>query len=275
MTPAEHVAQRTWSTLDQANNLGIRFGEETLTDLLALDMLSYGRAAGFRLWSTTKPAEGLCGADLLVAVRHQTGLWSCLALQAKKLFPEDKYRSINSGSKCTNQLAKLERFARRCHALPLYLLYNHSDTAQRSKHWNCSRCFDVRQLGCTLVPIWHIRHLMSRTRIPRSFDRAHSVDQARPWRCAFDCPDAETSLRQMASYNGHEMASYNGYESAGHARDAWPFQSTEVTWAEELLGISTTELTMKDVKGILSRFETDDRSSSPARVLVVDRSSDL
>ena len=58
MTPAEHVAQRTWSTLGRANRLRARFGEETLTDLLVLDMLPHRRARGFWLLSTTKKNRG-------------------------------------------------------------------------------------------------------------------------------------------------------------------------------------------------------------------------
>ena len=99
MTPAERVAQRTWSTLGLAKQLRARFGEETLTDLLVLDMLPHRHAKGFWLLPTTKPAEALCGADLFVAVRHQTGRWSRFALQAKKLYPNDSYPMLNGGAK--------------------------------------------------------------------------------------------------------------------------------------------------------------------------------
>jgi len=45
MTPAERFAQRTWSMLGLAKQLRARFGEETLTDLLVLDMLPQERAS--------------------------------------------------------------------------------------------------------------------------------------------------------------------------------------------------------------------------------------
>lgn len=44
LTPAERVAQRTWSTLGRAKELRARFGEETLTDLLVLGKLPHQRA---------------------------------------------------------------------------------------------------------------------------------------------------------------------------------------------------------------------------------------
>ena len=284
MTPAERVAQRTWSTLGRAQQLRARFGEETLTDLLVLDMLPHQRTRGFWLSPTTKHAEHWSGADLLVAVRYHTGRWSRFALQAKKLYPNDNYPMLNGGRKCARQLDKLERCARQLHALPLYLLYNHSNTAQPSEHWHCSQPFDVGQLGCTLVPSWHIRRMICRPP-PRSFDLAHNVSQSRPWRCAFDCPDAETSLIQMAFRTRHRDPNT---PRAGHRQYDWPFEPMEAAWPERLFPTSMTQLTRKDVDHIRSElsefyrsvaqdapresFRSDERWLYPARLLIVDRS---
>ena len=246
MTPAERVAQRTWSTLGCAQQLRVRFGEETLTDLLVLDMLPHQRTRGFWLSPTTKHAEHRHGADLLVAVRYHTGRWSRFALQAKKLYPNDKYPMLNGGPKCHSQLDKLDVFARQLHALPLYLLYNHSNTVQPSKHWHCSQPFDVGQLGCTLVPSWHIRRMISRP-LPRNFDLAHKVSQAKPWRCAFDCPDAETSLIQMAFRTRHRDPNT---PPAGHRQYDWPCQPMKAAWPERLFRKSMTQLTREDVDKI-------------------------
>ena len=286
MTPAERVAQRTWSTLGRAKRLRARFGEETLTDLLVLDMLPNQRARGFWLLPTTKHAEGSCGADLFVAVRHHTGRWSRFALQAKKLYPDDKYRMLDGGGKCASQLDKLERFARQLRALPLYLLYNHSNTAQSSEHWHCSKTFAEGQLGCTLVPSWHIRQMIRRP--PRNFHLAHNVSQSKPWRCAFDCPDAEESLIQMALSTRHRNPNI---PLAGHVPAArqydWPFEPMEAAWPERLFRTSMTQLTMEDVDQIRSELSesnrsvaddapqdsirTDERSLYPARFLIVDQ----
>ena len=169
---------------------------------------------------TTKRAEAAYGADLLVAVRHQTRRWSLLALQAKKLYPDDRYRMLNRVTESLDQMERLEEFARQFHALPLYLLLNHSNSVSASHHWHCQKAFDKGQLGCTLVPSWHIRRMLRRPPPPRDFDSAHKVEQARPWRCAFDCPDAEASLMQMAFRTGHRSRTtpLNGYRQYN-----WPF----------------------------------------------------
>ena len=262
MTAAERVAERTWTTLGRAKHLRVRFGEETLTDLLVLDMVSHQRAKGFWLRPTTKLEEAWCGADLLVAVRHPNGLWSQFALQAKKLYPDDdRYRMLNRVQESIVQLEKLERFAQQRFALPLYLLYNHSNTARRSEHWHCPRPFDEGQLGCTLVPSWRIRQML-RPRSPRNFHRAHNINQSRPWRCAFDCPDVETTLMEMAYRSGHRQ-----YD--------WRFQPMKVARLDELFRTSKTQLTRDDMDQIRSEMSESigsDERLYPARLLIVDRS---
>ena len=283
MTPAERVAERTWSTLRLAKQLRARFGEETLTDLLVLDMLPHQRTKGFWLRPTRKLDEGWCGADLLVAVRHQTGRWSRFALQAKKLYPDDRYRMLSRVTESLDQLEKLEEFARQFHALPLYLLYNHSNTAERSEHWNCCKqSFDECQLGCTLVPSWHIRRMLCRPPPPRDFDSAHRVKQARPWRCAFDCQSAEKELRQMALPTSRDPGT-----PAADAPDNWSFEPMAAAWPERLFQIPGTQLTTEDVDQVRSdlgdfyRSVAEDASREsigsdeplyPARLLIVDRS---
>lgn len=283
-TPAARYAQRTWSRLGHANQLQAPLGEETLTDLLVLDMLPHRRAKGFWLSTTTKPAEHRCGADLLVAVRHQTGRWSRLALQAKKLNPDDnRYPAFAYVSRSKEQLKKLERFARQLHALPLYLLYNHSHTARCSKHWHCLEACDVGQLGCTLVPSWHILRMLSRRAPPyRNFDRAHKVRQSLPWRCVFDCRFAEKHLIQMAFRTRHGN---RDILRAGPPQYDWPFEPTESAWPEWLFQESKTQLTSEDVdrirRELSDRYDAetapqdslrlDERPLYPARLLIVDR----
>ena len=284
MTPAEHAAERTWFTLDLANQHRARFGEETLTDLLVLDMLPHERTRGLWLRPTTKRSEASCGADLLVAVRHQARSWYLLALQAKKLYPDDRYRMLNRVTESLDQLGKLEEFARQLPALPLYLLYNHSDTAKPSDHWHCqTTAFDECQLGCTLVPSWHIRRMLRRPPPPRDFDSAHKVKQARPWRCAFDCRSAEKEIRQMALPTPPHLPG----TPPADAQDVRSFAPFEDAWPEWLFEMPGTQLTTNDLDRIRSDLSalkgsgaevaaresigSDDRLY-PARFLIVDRS---
>lgn len=287
MTPAESVADRTWSILGRARALRSRFGEESLTDLLVLDMLPYQHARGFWLSPTTKREEASCGADLLVAVRYRTGRWSRLVLQAKKLYPEDNYRMLNGGQKCFDQLKKLERCARHLRALPLYLLYNHTNSALASQHWRCTQPFAAEQLGCTLVPSWHIRRMI-RGWVPRTFDQAHRISQSILWRCAFDCPDAEKLLEQSAFRTLHRYTAKSTDAADDRIREYdWSFEPQATAWPGWLLDKSTTELTLEEFDQIRRDLAGPDDAATlgprqgplcieenpvyPARLLVVDQ----
>ena len=286
MTPAEFVAQRAWSILGRARALDARFGEESLTDLLVLDMLAYQRARSFRLNPTTKHQEAALGADLFVAVRHWTGRWSRLALQAKKLFPSEKYEGLGGRRKCGKQLRKLERCARQLRALPLYLLYNYTTSAQLSQYWRCPMSFTADQLGCTLVPSWHISQLIQ-CKHPPTFAQAHRVRQSMPWRCAFDCPLAEEKLLQLAlpTSPSDTTRTSDAGDTVNPAYDR-SFEAQATAWLGRLLRESATELTFEafdDIRGELSG--SDDVSTSgipqqsaspeegllyPSRLLIVD-----
>ena len=287
MTPAEYVAQRTWNTLAHAQALRARLGEETLTDLLMLDMLPHRRVKSFWLWSTTKHAEAQIGADLLVVVRHPTGLWSRLALQAKKLYPNNNYRTLNSGQKCKAQFKKLERFARQQHALPVYLLYNHTGAAQKSLHWHCQKQFVVEQLGCTLVPSWHIRRVMQRWSA-RTFDSANSISQSIPWCCAFNCRHGANTLAQMGygpPVRGHKISLSE--EAQPEIQYDWSFEPLETCWPDWLFSLTRSELTRDDLKRLRTdileasgpyardasrnAIGSEDDQMYPARLLAVDQ----
>ena len=58
MTPAAKIASDTWRRLSRAHHLGARLGEETLTDLLILEMLHFQKSNAFaarnwKLWAAS------------------------------------------------------------------------------------------------------------------------------------------------------------------------------------------------------------------------------
>ena len=168
--------------------LGARLGEETLTDLLVLDMLPHQTMNTLSIYHPTKQEESRFGADLLVCIRYPDGSGRRLAVQAKKLYPTGRYAALgHSNASGTLQIDKLDKFARTWGAIPVYLLYNHLDQLpQRTHHWHCCRDYDAEQLGCTLVPSWRIRQAIG-SRGRRTFPAIHEQAPARPWRCVFDC----------------------------------------------------------------------------------------
>lgn len=247
MTPPEKVAQRTWNWLAQGYALGARLGEETLTDLLMLDMLPHQRSRAFRLYSPTKAQEAQCGADLLLVVRYPTGRWARFVIQAKKLYPDDVYRTLNSGSRCLTQLTRLEQCARLFHALPLYLLYNHASPEHSDKgFWHCPLPFQPDQLGCTLLPSRRIRQAVHQP--ARTFALLNGVPEAKPWRCIFHCPVSEHWIHQMGT---GALAPLDG-QAADSMQPTppydWVFQPIESGWPEWAFDLGPQEMTLEALR---------------------------
>jgi hypothetical protein len=56
-TPAERISEDTWNRLKQAQELEVRLGEETLTDILSLDFARLAGTHEIKLFQTPKPEE--------------------------------------------------------------------------------------------------------------------------------------------------------------------------------------------------------------------------
>jgi len=200
-TVAEQIAQDTWARLGLSRHFKTRLGEETLTDLLVLDLVSRLPSRDLRVFPTSKIKEATQGTDLVVCVHKGGTKADVYAIQAKKLYPSGRYGALKarSGNTSRLQIDTLERYAKAINAIPLYLLYNYVGSAATCKKcWHCCQTADQEQLGCTLAPSWRIRRAILLRR--RTFDNIHSgrdnwtkrIDQsALPWRCAFDCPNGQ------------------------------------------------------------------------------------
>ena len=95
MTPAARISADTWRRLARAHFLSARLDEETLRDLLVLEMPQFRNSNAFRIYHLTKREESWRGSDILVWIRRNDGLSWFLAIQAKKLYPDGNYKALN------------------------------------------------------------------------------------------------------------------------------------------------------------------------------------
>ena len=188
------LSAQTWEHLHAAKDLSVSFGEETITDLLTLDI----RRQGFLTtnWEqTSKPFEAVFGTDFEWCIGHDTIGWVRFAVQAKKLKLGEQHYNFRHSVHGTTQLAILERYARAVGAIPLYCLYNYSDKATPAMHWQCcNHPFQVEDLGCTVAPsstIWRL------VRGEKNLDFVHSRKGTVPWRCLASCPEMRRLLWQQ------------------------------------------------------------------------------
>ena len=274
MTPAERVASQTWHRLHWAHLFGARIGEETITDLLVLDMLPHQRMNAFSILHPTKREESRIGADLLVCIRYPSGFGRHLAVQAKKLYASGRYEALgHRDASGIWQIDKLGKFARTWCAVPVYLLYNHlgGKPCQR-RHWHCCRTYDIEQLGCTLVPSWRIREAIE-SRGGRTFSKIHDCRFARPWRCVFDC---DKPIEQVHSLALSQPVSHISKGQAHFRQEPLEWIQIESRAFDNLFEINEP-LSIEDAFELFTRLvkpsevDMEDRPLTyPRRVLAVD-----
>ena len=225
MTVPEQIARSTWYRLKYASRYSVRLGEETITDLLALDLRISEGNKSIRVFQSTKKQEAETGIDLLIIKRiRATNSAMCLAVQSKKLHINNLkkpgiYRSLNYWTGGHSQLYLLENFAQEFKCIPLYLLYNYENLSrvQLEDTWHCHQSACEDQLGCTFVPTWRIR-LAIDTYGARKFLHIHSRN---PWvdRFSWLC-------RNNGNRDSIRDAIVNGqlYRDSGCLPDALPWR---------------------------------------------------
>jgi uncharacterized protein DUF6615 len=185
-----------WSFLDDASDGGFSPREETLTEVLLVEMRRHatGQVA-------TDKAIGLeeskSGADFAWAIRVRTGNWLTLLVQAKKLNPATgTFKELKD-----DQLGRLQARATRAGSLAVYLFYSDSALGEAGDHLafgRCSRPISVIRehfgppwttrltpAGCTLVLAADVKRLLG-----RGAPKATPVEIAKvgmPWECLL-CP---------------------------------------------------------------------------------------
>lgn len=282
VTLAAKISSDTWHRLSLAHRLRARLGEETITDLLILEMLQYQRSNAFLVYHPTGQEESCYGADMLLWIVRRKGRSRFLAIQSKKLYPNGHYTALNHyRSDGARQIDLLENFARQYHAIPLYLLYNHYDSNNWDSYWHCCKVLDIEQLGCTLVPSWKIKRAINE-RGQRKFTAIHASANVRPWRCVFDCDQAEQQIKQFVTSHKQELP-IQGRES-----DSAP--TAELNWYPELLSIDWIEFLSMDTGPLSSvvlgslrkqierhtdntRLKEGEKPIYPRKLLIVDYSS--
>lgn len=284
MTPAERISSDTWNRLMQARALDVRLGEETLTDLLLLDLKPHESTYRIHVFQSTKQYEALYGTDLEILVRDRHGRTYRYAIQAKKIdygkssqpkgpstatrplavpsIPWGRYRQIDK-----RQLDRLELHARRVGAIPCYLLYNYASpspcSSSTGRYWHCCDCSycgtgcDDSQFGCTLAPSWVIRNAINPPRGNRNFDYVHQHHVVLPWRCLFDC--LFTPLPPYLLGIADLPSEY-----------AWVTNPTHHTWPAYLLR-KHKESENEFIQDYCNWEERPEEQHRPRRLLLIDR----
>ena len=189
----QKLAEDTWENLREAKLLSVRYGEETITDILMLEL----RRKGFKLFKQTSLRdETKYGTDFECWVGSCKMGWVGYAIQAKKLdLRSGTYRNFGHVVKGPNkrQIDILKAYATARKLTPRYCLYSYSFNVDRDILQCCSRQFPEGELGCTLTPPGVIERAISTPR-GKDFFSLQSDRLTVPWRCLAICPLLRRSL---------------------------------------------------------------------------------
>ena len=201
-TALRSLSNDTWERLRDIKSLSahpaqfgsVRLGEETITDLLMLD-LNRQKLPSVRFIQTSRADEASQGTDFEWWVGAHGRGWFRFAIQAKKLHVQSaRYRGLTYASKGKTQITRLEEYAKTNRAKPLYCLYNYSDQVDPSQHWHCcQRPFQIEELGCTITPSRNIQKAIDSQGM-KNFGFIHSQPDTVPLRCLISCPKIRQSF---------------------------------------------------------------------------------
>lgn len=192
------LSRDVWERLRDVKNLpaarSVRFGEETITDILMLDLNRHQSTRAI-FTQTSKQLEAISGTDFELWLGSAETGWILFAIQAKKLhLQSEQYRTFRHKVNKVLQIDRLVRYAARHGAIPLYCLYNYSDSVESALHWHCcQRPYQEKELGCTVTPVSNVRTALS-TYKGKNFDFLHRYKETLPWRCLAACPKIRSML---------------------------------------------------------------------------------
>ncbi len=197
-TVLEELSVDVWERLRDVKRLtkplGVRHGEETITDLLMLDLMR--KLSGHVMATQTpKREEAKSGTDFELWVERSTRGWVRFAVQAKRIdFKRSTYSGLNYKVNGTKQMHLLKRFADANGAIPVYCFYNYYENPKCSDHWRCcSKPYVEEQLGCTIATLRTVKRAAKR-RGAKNFDWIHKQPGTMPLSCLLICEKIETEF---------------------------------------------------------------------------------
>ena len=200
----ESLAKDTWERLRDSRSLGIRFGEETITDLLLLEMKRKSHPRSY-IVQTPLVKEKNQGTDWEWWIGSARIGWLRYAIQAKRCDKASgRYTSITHKVAGIAQNQILKTYAERNDAIPIYCFYNYPLSGMTTKAWQCGLPFDKYQLACTVTSLGVVEAAISKWG-GKNFDWIHSQTASKPWRCLVACPRILTAHVKANIGSGNSM----------------------------------------------------------------------
>jgi len=182
------LSAATWHRVGNGYRLGVRQGEEGLSDWLLLDLAGAG-LNDVVVDKTSKNLEASQGTDWEWWIGNHTTGWLRYAVQAKVVdVASGRYDTLAHKVSGTPQIDILDAWATHTRSIPIYCLYSHvPETPARQGGLPTIPTWHLEQYGCAVTPAWQVRTALG-VRGARSFSWFYQRGCLFPWRCLVCCP---------------------------------------------------------------------------------------
>ncbi|MHB9330633.1 DUF6615 family protein [Phytobacter ursingii] len=188
MSVFSDISEYVWNLLHDGKKLGISIGEETISDLILLEIArrDYNYVT---IMKTTKDKESVKGTDWEWWIgSRQTG-WIRYAIQAKKMdYNQYSYKKLKHevGKNKILQHNILYQYAKNTKAVPLYAFYNYPRHAKLDEYWNCKKPISKKKMGITVANLEVVVSAIHKKR-GKNFESIHKVKTTYPLCCLLEC----------------------------------------------------------------------------------------
>lgn len=187
------LSQDVWETLEDAASYKLSYGEESLTEMLLLE-LKRAHPREVVITPSNRRQESRNGADW--AWWFQGRQWLGMRVQAKKLYPSKRYEALADrvGKSKKLQIDLLLAQAKKDSLFPMFCFYNYWNVQTlplASLMFNCySFLPSTARFGCTLACAWDVKQHAVRL----GKDDLTTISRvAFPWICLTCCPPGSTA----------------------------------------------------------------------------------
>ena len=188
MSVFSDISEYVWDLLHDGKKLGLSIGEETISDLILLEIARRDYSY-VTIKKTTKDKESTKGTDWEWWIgSRQTG-WVRYAIQAKKMdHNQYSYKKLKHevGKNKILQHNILQQYAKDINAVPLYAFYKYPKQAELDEYWNCKRPISRKKMGITVANLEVVVSAIHKKR-GRNFNSIHKVRTTYPLCCLLEC----------------------------------------------------------------------------------------
>lgn len=195
MSVFSDISEYVWDLLNEGKKLGISIGEETISDLILLE-IARRNYDYLTIKKTSKNEESRKGIDWEWWIGNTSTGWIRYAVQAKKMdCNQYSYKKLKHiiGKNGVLQHEVLQDYAKNTLATALYAFFNYPKEPNLKEYWHCKKEISKKKMGITIAELTNIIEAINQKR-GKNFPVIHKYETTYPLRCLLECISTHETL---------------------------------------------------------------------------------